>query len=193
VLESHATIERDGFNAERLDLITHTGTHLDVPYHFFADGKKLDEVPVGDFQGPAAVLDLRPLRPEQGIGPAELEASGQLLRPGDIAILCTGWGEKRGPNPEFLYRWPYLTGDGARWLVDRGVSAVAIDALSVGGWAAGTGRPCHEALLGTGRWILEDIRCPDAVIAAGRCHLFAFPILLAGCGGSLVRAVAAIG
>jgi kynurenine formamidase len=115
VLESHATIERDGFNAERLDLITHTGTHLDVPYHFFADGKKLDEVPVGDFQGPAAVLDLRPLRPEQGIGPAELEASGQLLRPGDIAILCTGWSEKRGPNPEFLYRWPYLTGDGARW------------------------------------------------------------------------------
>jgi arylformamidase len=193
VLEPDRTIASDGFNAERLGLITHTGTHLDVPYHFFADGKRLDEVPAAEFQGPAAVLDLRPLQPQQGIGPAELERCAEWLQPGDIAILCTGWGEKRSLDRVFMYEWPYLTGEGAAWLIDRQVRAVAIDALSVGGWADGTGRPCHEALLGSGRWILEDIRCPEEVIAARRCHLFAFPILLQGCGGSLVRAVAAVG
>lgn len=193
VLETVCTIAKDGFNAERLDLITHTGTHLDVPYHFFDDGKRLHEVPAEEFQGPAAVLDLRPLEPGQGIGPAELEKAGRHLQAGDIAILCTGWGEKRSLERIFMYEWPYLTGDGATWLIDRGARAVAIDALSVGGWAPGTGRPCHEILLGSGRWILEDIRVPEEVVGAGRCHLFSFPILLEGCGGSLVRAVAALG
>jgi arylformamidase len=193
VLESDRTIAIDGFNAERLELITHTGTHLDVPYQFFADGQRVDQVPAAEFQGSAVVLDLRPLQPEQGIGSAELERCAEWLRPGDIAILCTGWGEKRSLDRVFTHEWPYLTGEGARWLVDRQVKAVAIDALSVGGWADGTGRPCHEVLLGSGRWVLEDIRCPEEVIAARRCYLFAFPILLQGCGGSLVRAVAAVG
>lgn len=193
VLEAKETVAADGFNAERLALATHTGTHLDVPYHFFDDGKRLDEVAADEFQGPAVVLDLRPLQPGQGIGPAELEAAGALLHPGDIAILCTGWGEKRSLDRIFMYEWPYLTGEGASWLVGRGARAVAIDALSVGGWAPGTGRPCHEVLLGSGHWILEDVKIPEEVVAAGRFHLFSFPVLLQGCGGSLVRAVAAVG
>ena len=193
VLETVCTIEKNGFNAERLDIVTHTGTHLDVPYHFFHDGKRLHEVPAEEFQGPAAVLDLRPLKPSQGIGPAELERAARHLHPGDIAILYTGWGEKRSHERVFMYEWPYLTGEGASWLVGQGVVAVAIDALSVGGWAPGTGRPCHETLLGAGRWILEDVRVPEEVVSAGRCHLFAFPILIEGTGGSLVRAVAAVG
>ena len=79
-----------------------------------------------------------------------------------------------------------------RLVVGENVPAVAIDALSIGGWAPGTGRPCHEILLGSGRWILEDVRLPEEVVGAGRFHLFSFPILLRGCGGSLVRAVAAV-
>lgn len=193
VLETVCTTARDGFNAERLEIITHTATHLDVPYHFFDEGRRLHEVPAEEFQGPAAVLDLRPLAPSQGIGPSDLERAGKHLQPGDIAILCTGWGEKRSHEKVFMYEWPYLTGDGAAWLIDHGVRAVAIDALSVGGWAPGTGRPCHEALLGAGRWILEDIRVPEEVVSAGRCYLFSFPVLIEGSGGSLVRAVAAVG
>ncbi len=193
VLETVFTIEKNGFNAERLDVITHTGTHLDVPYHFFAEGKRLHQVPAAEFQGPAAVLDLRPLEPGQGIGQAELEPAARHLQPGDIAILCTGWGEKRSHERVFAFEWPYLSGEGASWLIDHGARAVAIDALSIGGWAPGTGRPCHEALLGAGRWILEDIRVPEEVVKAERCYLFSFPILIEGTGGSFVRAVAAIG
>ena len=193
VLERSHTIAKDGFNAERLDLITHTGTHLDVPFHFFADGKRLEQVPVDSFQGPAVALDLRGLKPSQGIGAAELAPFAERIQPGDIVLLRTGWDEKRSLEPVYLYEWPYLTGEGARWLVDRRVRAVGIDGLSVGGWAPGTGRPAHEALLGAGVWILEEVRFPEEVIAAGRFHLFAFPILLEGCGGSLVRAVAMVG
>ena len=53
-----------------------------------------------------------------------------------------------------------------------------------------TGRRPNEALLGAERWILEDIRIPEDLITRQRCYLFAFPILLQGCGGAFVRAVA---
>jgi arylformamidase len=191
-LESYATVEVEGFNAEHLDLINHTGTHLDVPYHFFSEGQRIEDVPVDTFQGAAVVLDLRFLRPAQGIGRAELAPFEACIQPEDIVILCTGWGEKRARTEEFMYHWPYLTGEGARYLLERGARALAIDALSIGGWAEGTGRPAHEVLLGAGLWILEDIRVPVALLAAQRCQLLAFPILLQGCGGSFVRAVAAL-
>ncbi len=190
VVEPHCTIAVDGFNAERLAIITHTGTHLDVPYHFFDEGQRIDDIPADRFQGPAVVLDLRPLQPAQAIGVAELAPFAGTIRPDDIVLLCTGWGERRSREPDFMYHWPYLSGEGAHWLLDRGAGAVGIDALSIGGWAEGAGRPPHEVLLGAGRWILEDIWFPPALLAAGHCHLFAFPILLQGCGGAFVRAVA---
>jgi len=191
-LEPFCEIQTDGYKAERLELITHSGTHLDVPSHFIADGKRLEEVPVGEFQGPAAVLDLRFLQPSQAVGAAELKPFRERIRQGDIVVLCTGWGDKRSHDSLFMYEWPYLTEEGAQWLVERGARAVAIDALSVGGWPELTRRPPHVTLLSAGCWILEDIRCPPEVVQAGRCHLFAFPVLLQGCGGSLVRAVAAV-
>ena len=45
-----------GFNAETLTMNMHTGTHLDVPFHFFPDGKKLHEFPIETFAGPAWCL-----------------------------------------------------------------------------------------------------------------------------------------
>lgn len=37
---------------------SHTGTHVDAPYHFVRDGRRIDEVPLSQFHGPAIVVDL---------------------------------------------------------------------------------------------------------------------------------------
>ncbi len=133
--------EAEGFNAETVTLNTHTGTHVDVPYHF-------------DDGGP------------------------------------TSWGAKRAVSEEYLKRWPYLGGDGAQLLLDQGISAVGIDALSIGGWGGPEkGEPAHVALLGAGKVIIEELNIPDEL--AGRRGFFtAFPVLLEGCGGAWTRAVA---
>ena len=192
VVETTWTIEAQGFNAEHLDLMSHTGTHLDVPYHFVAGGSKLDEIPVEQFQGRAVVLDLRHVRAGHAINPEDLRPAADRIRAGDIVVLCTGWGDKRSLDPIFVQHWPYLSGEGAQWLVDRQVRAVAIDTLSVGGSTPETGRPPHVVLLGAGCWALEDIRVPPALVEAGRCQLFAFPLLIRGAGGAPVRVVAAL-
>jgi arylformamidase len=181
----------EGFNAETLRLNTHTGTHVDVPFHFDDEGPTIDRMPLSAFAGPAAFLDLREaVRPAGEIGSEQLAAAFDLLREGDFAVLVTGWGERRANSEEFLKRWPYLGGEGARALLGRGISGVGIDALSIGGWGGPEkGEPSHVALLGAGKVVVEDMRIPAELIGR-RCFLSAFPILLEGCGGAWARAVA---
>jgi kynurenine formamidase len=127
--------EVEGFNAETIEMNVHTGTHVDVPFHFVDEGATIGQVPIESFAGPALFLDLREaVEPAMEIGPEQLVPRIDDLREGDFAVLVTGWGDKRGVTEEFEKRWPYLGGDGARLLLDRGVAGVGIDALSMGGW-----------------------------------------------------------
>lgn len=181
----------EGFNAETVHMNTHTGTHVDVPYHFDDSAASIERMPLEAFAGPAAFLDLRAVvRPGEPVGRAELEPVLDQLEPGDFAILATGWGERRASSEEFLKRWPYLDGEGAEALLERAVDGVGIDALSIGGWGGPEqGEPSHVALLSAGKVIIEDLRIPE-VLLGRRCFLTAFPVLLEGCGGAWTRAVA---
>jgi kynurenine formamidase len=180
-----------GFNVETIEMTDHTGTHVDVPFHHDDEGATIDRVPIEAFAGPALFLDLREqLEPAMEIGPEHLEPWLGELRDGDFAVLITGWGDKRGVTEEFLKRWPYLGGAGARLLLERGVAGVGIDALSIGGWGGpDKGVPAHAELLGAGKPIFEELHIPDE-LAGRRAFFTAFPILLQGCGGAPARAVA---
>lgn len=181
----------EGFNAETLTVNTHTGTHVDVPFHFDDAGATIDQVPLEAFAAPAVFIDLRSrVRAAEVIGRDQLEPLPELLQAGDMAVLVTGWGERRAVTDEYLKGWPYLDGAGAQLLVDHGISAVGIDALSVGGWGGPEkGQPSHNALLGAGKMIIEELRIPEELVGR-RCFLTAFPVLLQGCGGAWARAVA---
>lgn len=180
-----------GFNVETIAMTDHTGTHVDAPFHHDDEGETIDQIPVERFAGPALFMDLREqVEPAMEIGPDQLVSWLDELREGDFAILVTGWGDKRGITEEFLKRWPYLGGVGARLLLDHGVAGVGIDALSIGGWGGPEkGVPAHAALLGAGKPIFEELHIPDE-LAGRRAFLTAFPILLQGCGGAPARAVA---
>ena len=56
----HNTIASIGYNMTQISMATHQGTHLDVPYHFYDDGKTVDQMPLDRFYGPAALVDLAP-------------------------------------------------------------------------------------------------------------------------------------
>ncbi len=181
----------EGFNAETLTLNTHTGTHVDVPFHFDDGGATIDRMPLSAFAAPAVFIDLRSrVKASEAISRAVLEPLPELLEPGDLAVLVTGWGERRAVEEEFLKCWPYLDRSGAELLLEHQVSGVGIDALSIGGWGGPEkGEPSHTALLGNGKVIIEDLAIPAELIGR-RCFVTAFPVLLHGCGGAWARAVA---
>ena len=59
VFEPVGITARDGYAIERINCLTHTGTHLDAPYHFLEDGLSVDRIPPDRLVGSAAVLDVR--------------------------------------------------------------------------------------------------------------------------------------
>jgi arylformamidase len=181
----------EGFNAETLTLNTHTGTHVDVPFHFDEQGATVDQVPLSAFAAPAVFVDLRNrVAASQAIGREQLTPLRDLLKPGDIAVLVTGWGQRRAVNEEFLKRWPCLDGDGVQLLLEREISGVGIDALSIGGWGGPEKRRTEpHPLLGSGKLIIADLSIPDELVGR-RCFITAFPVLLQGCGDAWTRAVA---
>src|SRR3989338_6910806 len=54
ITEIH-TLGKEGWNLRRLNLSTHIGTHVNVPYHMVKNGKNLDEYPLDSFMGPAVI------------------------------------------------------------------------------------------------------------------------------------------
>jgi len=166
---------------------------LDAPFHFYVDGQTIDEIPIDKFIGRGVVVDLsKDIKPCQPIGPKELDPFLGIIQADDIILINTGWCKKRSVGPVYYHEWPYLTGEGGELLKDRRVKGVGIDGLSLGGWAEGTGRPVHEALLGNGIWIAEEMFFPDEFLAYSTCTVSAVPLRLQGFGGSPTRAYAVV-
>ena len=179
-----------GVNKEIVEISTHTGTHCDAPYHFFDDGSTIDQIPLGTYVGPATIVDLRGKTAGAPIEPDDLRPAATSIEPGDIVLLNTGWGHKRALTPEFLREWPYLSGPGAEYLLERGVKGVGIDAVSLGGYDdPAKANPAHQALLGAGKFIVEELYIPDAVMDGKKRLFCAAPVKLRGCGGAWTRAM----
>jgi kynurenine formamidase len=135
-------------------------------------------------------VDLRPLPPAHGITAKDLRKHEALLSVGTFVLLKTGWGDHRANTKEFLTEWPYMTGDGAKYLVERGVKGMGIDGLSVGGYGdQDVEGDAHLELLSHQKLLLEDIHIPDALLDGKQRFFAAFPILVANASGAWVRAI----
>ncbi len=127
-----------GWAIEEVTAITHTGTHVDAPYHYGATSggepaKRIDEVPLEWCFAPGVVLDVRHKQAGEEITIDDLKAaldhSASLLKPLDIVLLHTG-ADKRIESPEY-FRQPGLGRDGTLWLVEQGVKVIGIDAYTL--------------------------------------------------------------
>jgi arylformamidase len=170
----------DVCNLSLLTMGSHTGTHVDAPYHFIAGGTRLGEVPLDRMVGEALVADLRG---HPAIGAAVLEEV--RLRHGDI-LLCLTDNSRRWEAPEFQRDFTYLTEDAADLLVRRGVRAVGMDYLSIERFGS-EDFPVHHRLLGAGVFVIEglDLRA----IEPGRYMLVCLPLKFPDLDGAPARAV----
>ncbi|TRM68950.1 putative cyclase [Schizophyllum amplum] len=189
------TVASDGFNMCSLSLGSHTGTHIDAPAHFIAGGATISDLSLDHLVGPALVLRLPDLRPREAITWHEHIAphAEQLANHASgIVLLHTGWARHWG-TPAYFDN-PFLTEEAAKRLAHAGVRVVGMDTMSpdempisdgkepAGGFAA------HEALLGAGVVIVENLRNLESVESGMTVSLA--PLNLEGCDGSPIRAYA---
>jgi arylformamidase len=182
------TVESDGVAVGWYGASTHTGTHVDAPRHFVADGATIDELPLDRFAGPGVVLGVERDEPTELDADALASAPGRV-EPGDVVLLRTGWGDRYG-DPGYG-RYPWLTADAAEWLRDRDARLLGVDtrspdrprALRPDGWDA---YPVHRRLLAAGTLIAENLRLPVELVGE-RVEVFGFPVNLRGGDGAPAR------
>jgi kynurenine formamidase len=185
-IRTAATVEHDGYNLHRLQLGSHTGTHVDAPYHICPTGRRIDEVNLERFIGTGVVIHVTGKEEQAEIGLKDVEPYLDQLQPGKIALFHTGWSQYAGD--EKYFRHPYVAVEAVRAMIDRGIRTFFIDAINIDP-TGGTSFPVHEAIAAVNGVIAENltnfqaITFPDPLICA-------FPLRIIGCDGSPVRAVA---
>ena len=199
VREPVNTHERHGRSNTRITLLTHSGTHVDCPYHYFPDGETIDQIPLERWAGPAVRVDLRDVAgPHVSLmaDPVAARIPPGTVLEGVILVFHTGWLERTGGDARYFLENPHLTPELAHWLIRQGVKAIAVDTQVEHAPAAKppdpTDSPVHRILLGAGILIIEHLINLDQLPASG-FDLLAFPIKLQGADGAPARVVAILG
>ncbi len=181
-IERMMDLERgDAANVSKLELGAHTGTHMDAPRHFLADGAGLDEMPLEAAIGPVRVIQIE--HPNV-ILPAELEAHN--LQAGERVLFRTRNSVRCWKSDQFIEDFVYISAAAAQFLADKHVRTVGIDYLSVGGYVY-DGVETHQILLGAGIWLIEGLNLSS--VLPGVYELVCLPLRIVSADGAPARAI----
>ena len=182
-------IKDDGYNLELLFLSSHTGTHLDAPYHFLEKGSKIHEISLKKLVSEAVLIKSRKKRNET-ITKTDIQKFEK--KHGKIAsfssvIFLTGW-QKNLQKKYYFTKNPGLSASAANYLTSKKVSLVGIDSPSID---LGTDSkfPVHHIFSKKEILIVENLANLEK-IKSSKFHLVALPLKLKGVTGSPVRAIA---
>ncbi|MEU8815495.1 cyclase family protein [Actinoplanes sp. NPDC048796] len=143
------------FSMERIEMVGQTGTYLDSPRHRYEGGTDLAGLPLERLADLPAVVVRTAGSGRRAVTVDDLEP---LTVAGHAVLLHTG-GDKGWGTPEYAAGAPYLTGEAAALLVERGAALVGIDAVNIDdiGDAAAGERPAHTVLLAANIPIVEHL------------------------------------
>ena len=172
------------FAIARIDMVVNTGTYVDAPFHRFAEGSDIADLPL------ERLADLEGVVVAKGRGRAfdrDLFEGRDLA--GKAVLLKSGWDSRFG-TPAYSEGSPYVTRAAAQALVAAAPALVGIDSLNIDDTADGA-RPAHTLLLEAGIPIVEHLRNLAALPDAGfRFHCAPAPFH--GVGSFPVRAYAVV-
>jgi len=174
-------------------LSTHSGTHIEFPYHHVKDGQDAATFPLENLVGPGVVVDVSGWGDGQEITLEDLKrAAGGRIQPSDILYCYTGC--HRFYRTENRHRRPWFSTEAIKWLIREakikilGVDASGIEPRSADG-SPYPGQPNHEALLQAGVPLIEYMTNLEMLINK-RFLTFVLPLKLAGAEAFPVRVIA---
>ncbi len=180
--ESRAIYDGAEFQIGKVEMVGNTGTYIDSPFHRYALGKDLSELPlesVADLECIIVRID-----PTAGASIDTVPLSPHDVR-GKAVLFHTGW-DRHWRTDAYFEGHAHLTERAAEWLVNAGAALVGIDSMNVDSIATGA-RPVHTALLGEEIPIVEHLcGLGSAPTRGGRFS--AVPVKVKGCGTFPVRA-----
>jgi arylformamidase len=174
------------FQIGRIDMVANTGTYVDSPFHRYADGKDLSELPLESLADLNGVLVRAPFEHGLAIDAAAFEGVNVRSK---AVLVATGW-DRHWRTEDYYREHPFLTASAAKWLVTNGAAFVGIDSHNIDDTSTRT-RPVHTALLGAGIPIGEHLT-NVALLPDSGFRFSAVPPKVKGMGTFPVRAYAVI-
>lgn len=169
------------FQIGKIEMVSNTGTYIDVPFHRFENGKDLNDVALERFVNiPAVVVTTK----EMGVGP---EVFSKVEVKDKAVLVNTGWS-KHWRTDQYFENHPFLTREAAEYLKQKGARLVGIDSHNIDDTRTKE-RPVHTILLETEILIVEHL-CNLEMLPAAGLLFTAVPPKFKGVGTFPVRAFA---
>jgi kynurenine formamidase len=170
------------FQIGKIEMVANTGTYLDSPFHRYANGKDLSELPLARI----ANLDSIVVRADLSKGRAITRAAFKEhdVR-GKAVLVRTGW-DAHWRMDQYFEGHPFLTRDAAEFLVKAGAALVGIDSFNIDD-IGDLSRPAHSLLLAAEIPIVEHLRGLEQ-LPKGGFRFFAVPVKVRNMGTFPVRA-----
>ena len=182
------TIEKDGFRETLLSFYSHTGTHMDAPFHIYADRTSLDALPAEQFVGKALVIDCRDVGEGGVIGMEYIDKS--LADQADFLLFHTGWDMNWGQE-KYFGEYPVVSLEVCQYLLDSQKKGVGFDVIGIDPVSDGN-LTRHKMLLSQRDIvIIENLTNLDQ-IGGGLFTFAALPLKYKDADGAPIRAVAII-
>ena len=181
------TIPKDGYNLELLFLSTHTGTHIDAPFHFMKNGKKIHEIKPERLVNEAVLIRVgkNSNRSISKTAIQNFEQKNGKIGNGSTVIFHTGW--QKNLNKEFYFTEnPGLSVSAAKYLVSKKINMVGIDSPSID-LGSDSKFSVHHVLAKNNILIVENLANLNK-IKSNSFHLITSPLKLKNATGSPIRA-----
>ena len=185
-LEAANTYEKDFFKETKMTMYTHTGTHMDPPAHIFAGRTTLDQFPADQFVGRALVINCRGLEEGQSITMDHIRRYGDKARQADFLLFNLGWDKLWGTDAYFG-NFPCMDMEVLDYIMAGNYKGIGVDAISIDPIDDLT----RHRILFRETEIVNVENLKDLDLCGDDLFRFScFPLKLADCDGSPVRAVA---
>lgn len=177
---SHRIADGKPYNVAKVTMGVHSGTHVDAPYHFLAEGATVEALPLEILMGKVLVVQVA------GRDCIDVRDVQALDLTDEIRVFFRTRMSGQLKSPEFQEDFVYLTPAAAAHLVQAGIKLVGIDYLSVEKFQS-RDFGAHHALLRAGVIIVEGLDLSEA--DPGEYDMACLPLRIVGADGSPARVV----
>ena len=160
-LYNYYTHKENGVHITRVLMETHTGTHIDAPFHAMEDGPTMSSIPLEKLMGPCTVVEAR----------GDYVSAEDIPETTEKRLLFKTKNSKLYGN--FDTEFAYISMDAAEKMVDMGIEVAGLDYLSIEKFGT-KGMPVHKKLLGNGIAIMEGLNLGE--VAPGGYELICLPL-----------------
>jgi kynurenine formamidase len=191
--EKVVDFKKDGYTIYKLTIFEHTGTHIDAPLHFTADGTSVADLEPANLVCPLVIIDIKAKAKDDAnatVTKADIEAwisaNGEIPK-GACVAMNSGWAARVGQadyrnTPDGAFAFPGFAKDATDFLAELGAAAIGVDTLSLD---PGNSKDfaVHYSWLPSGRYGIENLNNLDALPAKGATVFVGAPKHKGGTGG----------